>query len=647
MYIYAWLIFILPLVSFPLALFIGKYRRNVAGIIASSMIGLSLLLSIVTYFYVGANGTIYNSYHWFANIDFGIYVDNLTLIMLLMVSFVSLMIQLFSLYYMKDDPNRHVYFAETSLFTAGMLGLVESSNLVFFFLFWELVGLCSYLLIGFWFFKPNAASAAKKAFIVTRVGDLLLLIGMVLLYTTLSSSTLLTPGESPLSIPVLIGLATSPSTQAAFVSAIGPTNLGIITLLFLGGVAGKSSQFPLHVWIPDAMEGPATVSALIHAATMVTAGIYLVARIFPLYQVAPSYSLVVVAALGAFTALFSGILGVVMNDIKRILAYSTISQLGYMLAAMGLSGLIGSIGVSLGMYQLVVHAMFKALLFMSAGAIMIALMDLRSVKQMGGLWRRMPVTISLMFIGAITLAAIPPTAAFFSKDAIIAAAWEYFTLSNGNLLYLLPWIFLAVAAFLTAVYTFRMFFLVALGKPRSHLAEHAHDAPLIALIPLFFLAAFSLILGIFQGGFYNFIYPVYSALSPSSTIIYSAPGIIQYIPLILALFGILITYILYGTERWKHLDISRNALYRIVKEKFYLDYLYTRVIAERTVIPVSGSIAGVELSYNSGVEKFGRGSLSFGSFLRKMQNGLVENYFLVIILGMTLAFLVLIIGGVF
>ena len=645
MYIFAWLIFILPLISFPLALFIGKYRRNLAGIIASSLIGLSLVFSVLTYFDVEKNGIIYESFHWFSNINFGIYVDNLTLIMLLMVSFVSLMIQLFSIYYMKDDPNRHVYFAETSLFTAGMLGLVESSNLVFFFLFWELVGLCSYLLIGFWFFKPNAASAAKKAFIVTRVGDLLFLIGMAVLYTSLSGSTLLSPGQSPLSIPTIINLISSNS--ARFVSVVGSTNLGIITLLFLGGVAGKSSQFPLHVWIPDAMEGPATVSALIHAATMVTAGIYLVARVFPLYEVAPSYSLITVAILGAFTALFAGILGIVMNDIKRILAYSTISQLGYMLAAIGLSGIIGSIGVSLGMYHLIVHAMFKALLFMSAGAIMIALMDLRNVKEMGGLWRKMPVTVSLMFIGAITLAALPPTAAFFSKDAIIAGAWEYFSLSNGSIIYLLPWIFLTIGAFLTAIYTFRMFFLVALGKPRSHLAEHAKDAPLIALIPLFFLAALSLVLGLFQGGFYNFIYPVYRGIDPSSVITYSAPGIIQYIPLILALFGILITYVIYGTERWKHIDASKSWFYRVTKEKFYLDYLFTRLIAERTIIPVSGSIADVEYSYNAGIEKFGSKSLGFGSFLRKMQTGLVENYFLVIVLGMTLVFIVLIIGGAF
>jgi len=645
MYIFAWLIFILPLISFPLALFIGKYRRNLAGVIASSLIGLSLVFSVLTYFYVEKNGIIYESFHWFSNINFGIYVDNLTLIMLLMVSFVSLMIQLFSIYYMKDDPNRHVYFAETSLFTAGMLGLVESSNLVFFFLFWELVGLCSYLLIGFWFFKPNAASAAKKAFIVTRVGDLLFLIGMAVLYTSLSGSSLLSPGQSPLSIPTIINLISSNS--ARFVSVVGSTNLGIITLLFLGGVAGKSSQFPLHVWIPDAMEGPATVSALIHAATMVTAGIYLVARVFPLYEVAPSYSLITVAVLGAFTALFAGILGILMNDIKRILAYSTISQLGYMLAAIGLSGIIGSIGVSLGMYHLIVHAMFKALLFMSAGAIMIALMDLRNVKEMGGLWRKMPVTVSLMFIGVITLAALPPTAAFFSKDAIIAGAWEYFSLSNGSIIYLLPWIFLTIGAFLTAIYTFRMFFLVALGKPRSHLAEHAKDAPLIALIPLFFLAALSLVLGLFQGGFYNFIYQVYRGIDPSSVIIYSAPGIIQYIPLILALFGILITYVIYGTERWKHMDASKSWFYRVAKEKFYLDYLFTRIIAERTIIPVSGSIADVEYSYNAGIEKFGNKSLSFGSFLRKMQTGLVENYFLVIVLGMTLVFIVLIIGGAF
>ena len=333
MYWPGWFIFISPLIGFVLSYGIGRKRRNLAGIIASLSILGSLIASLVTFLQVQSSGAIYNHFQWFYNINAGIYIDHLSLVMAIMVSFVSLMIHLFALYYMKDDPNRHIYFAETALFTAGMLGLVVASNLVLFFLFWELVGLCSYLLIGFWFFKPNAASAAKKAFIVTRVGDLLFLVGMALLYESLTGFTGL-GSNSPLSIPFLI-------TNASAISAyVGKATLGIVAVLFLAGAAGKSSQFPLHVWIPDAMEGPTTVSALIHAATMVTAGVYLVARVFNLFYFSADFALYSVVILGSFTAIFAGIVGLFVNDIKRILAYSTISQIGYMLSAIGLGGLL-------------------------------------------------------------------------------------------------------------------------------------------------------------------------------------------------------------------------------------------------------------------------------------------------------------------
>ncbi|BAB60273.1 NADH dehydrogenase I chain I [Thermoplasma volcanium GSS1] len=319
MFVYGWMIFIAPLLGFVFSLVIGKFYRKWSGAVASFFIFLALVFAILSYFQV-LKGPIYNSYHWFYNIDYGIYIDNLAITMAIMVSFVSLMIHLFAIYYMKDDPNKHVYFAETSLFTAGMLGLVISSNLVLLFLFWELVGLCSYLLIGFWFFKPNATAAAKKAFIVTRVGDLSFIIGMSILYYSLVNVT-----GDPLSIPYLI------SHASLIASQIGKVRLGIIAIFILGAAIGKSAQFPLHVWIPDAMEGPTTVSALIHAATMVTAGVYLVARLYQVFLYAAPFAMYAVAIIGSFTALYAGILGLVVNDVKRILAYSTISQLGYRL----------------------------------------------------------------------------------------------------------------------------------------------------------------------------------------------------------------------------------------------------------------------------------------------------------------------------
>ena len=315
---YAWFIFLVPIIFAPVSAFAGWRRKVYGGIVASLAIAVSFILAVLVYFNISNTRVpIYQSFNWFGNIDAGIYIDHLAIIMALMVSFVSLMIHLFALYYMKDDPRQNIYFGETALFTGGMLGLILSSNLLEFFLFWELVGLCSYLLVGFWFFKPNAASAAKKAFIVTRVGDLLFIIGLAILYSLLTSINV----SSPLSIPYLI------SNAPAIAKEIGAQNLTIIGLLFLGGAAGKSAQFPLHVWIPDAMEGPTTVSALIHAATMVTAGVYLIARVLPLYSNATYIAPDAVLFVGAFTAMFAGTLGIVMNDLKRILAYSTISQI--------------------------------------------------------------------------------------------------------------------------------------------------------------------------------------------------------------------------------------------------------------------------------------------------------------------------------
>ena len=628
MYFAGWFIFLAPLIASPIALAAGRSRKVLAGAIASTSIAISLALSAYVYFTIG-NGTIYQSYSWFANLRYGIYIDHLALVMVIMVSFVSLMIHLFATYYMGKDPNKHVYFAETALFTSGMLGLILASNLVILFLFWELVGLCSYLLIGFWYFKPNAASAAKKAFIVTRVGDMSLLIGLAILYTSLSGAL---PGRDPLSIPYLIQNASAVATY------IGSDKLALITILIFGGAVGKSAQFPLHVWIPDAMEGPTTVSALIHAATMVTAGVYLVARVFPLFEFSAYYSLYVVAIIGAFTAIYSGTLSWVMNDIKRVLAYSTISQIGYMMAAIGIAGIIGYSGVPFGIYQLVVHAFFKALLFLSAGAILIALLDLRDIRKMGGLWRRMPWAVTLMFIGAITLAGIPPTAAFFSKGEIVDASWNYYVLSGYKIQDIFPWIFLAFGEFFTAFYTFRMFSMVALGKSRSYLAEHAKDPPWWAILPLIPLAILALIFGIFQGDFYSYIYPGYTS--------FTAPLAEESLVYVLIAIGALLGIYVGTGDRWKYLDRSRSRAYHVIKEKYYIDKLFTNLIAVRAILPLSASFSGFEARYNTANEKAGTGISRFGSILRKIQSGVVENYFILMIIVAAIVFLIVeIIGG--
>lgn len=623
----AWFIFLSPFLGFILILLFGNLNRHIPGIVSSLSILISFIISGIIFLTLKSS-VIYQSYAWFFSIRYGVYIDHLSIAMALMVSFVSLMIHIFASYYMKGDPNKRIYFAETSLFTAGMLGLVIASNLVFFFLFWELVGLCSYLLIGFWYFKPNATAAAKKAFIVTRVGDMLFLVGMALLYTYLAPIT-----SSPLSIPYLvtnIPVLVKDHVITAF-------QIGLVSVLFLGGAIGKSSQFPLHVWIPDAMEGPTTVSALIHAATMVTAGVYLVARIFPLFLSSSSFALYAVLIIGSFTAIYAGTLGIVMNDIKRVLAYSTISQLGYMMAALGIGALIGASAISLSIYQLMVHAFFKATLFLAAGAVLIALMDLRDIKKMGGLWRKMPITITLMLFAALTLSGIYPTAGFFSKGAIIAASYSYF-IHYYSFSSILPYLFLLFGEFFTALYTFRMFFLVSLGKPRSYLAEHARDPPYWALLPVGALAVLSLIFGIFQGSFYHYIESSYSAIS--------VPVLIQYLPLIIALLGILTAYLFFGTERWKTSKLEKRKIHRVLKNKYYLDVLFTNIIAERVIYPVSSAIGRFEARYNKGNESFGGGIIGIGSFFKKLQDGVLENYFVILVIGIAVLLLIVeILGG--
>ena len=619
-------IFILPLIAFPLEYLIGRYRLKYSGIFSSLMILGSLALVIYAYLYLLNHNYIYSHYTWFYNIDLGIYISHLTVIMAMMVAFMSLMINLFAMFYMKKDPRKNIYFSETSLFIGAMLGLVVSSNLVLFFLFWEIVGLCSYLLIGFWFFKPNAAAAAKKAFIVTRVGDLLFIIGMAVLYTKLV--TVAPAGISPLSIPYLIDNAKNISI------AIGPNVLALATILFLGGAVAKSAQFPLHVWLPDSMEGPTTVSALIHAATMVTAGVYLVARLFPLFYYASSYSLYAVVIIGAFTAFYAGILGIVVNDIKRVLAYSTISQLGYMMAAIGLGGVIGYSGVAFGMYHLVVHAVFKALLFMAAAVILITLMELRNMKDMGGLFRRMPATAILMLIGALTLAAIPPTAGYFSKGQIISGAYEYFV-NSGNII---PWLLLVFGEILTATYTFRMYFLVFLGKPRSKLAENAHDPKLIYLSPLIVLAFLSLTMGIIQKPFYKFI--------DASVFMYTPPLGIEMLPVVFSLIGIGIAYVIYRYNVNGHTSISKNPLYRVIKNKFYFDWLYTEIISERIILPISYIFGAGERKIDDGINATGRDISDLGSDFRKIETGNIPFYVAFLIVGMIVIFAIIEIIGV-
>ncbi len=608
--ILTFLIFGLPLAGFPFVIGVGFVKKNYSMYLGTSLIFISFLISLYVMFTYTVKGILVQySFNWLpslpAIIPLGVYADNLSMIMALMVSFVGFLIILFSVGYMKEDPNRHVFFGEMVLFTSSMLGLILASSLLMLFIFWELVGLCSYLLIGFWYYKPNAASAAKKAFIVTRVGDVFFIagIGAAILYS---------------------------SGGALSVAGLGSIHLmwqkTIVSLLLFGGAIGKSAQFPLHVWIPDAMEGPTTVSALIHAATMVTAGVYLIARTYTIFT---PVSLSVVLYIGVVTIILSGLIGLVVNDIKRILAYSTIGQIGYMVAALGLG--LGATSIGLSIYQLEAHAFFKALLFLAAGSILHAVMNVRDINKMGGLWKKMPITVTSMFVGALALSGFPGLAGFFSKDSIITASYG---------VSIFVWALLAIGGFLTTLYAFRMFFKVALGKPRSNAAEHAHESRWIMLIPIVILATFSVIFGIFQQGFYTFLNPA-SVVVPLGI----APlKLMDFIPVILMLLGMGLAYYVWGRNSTLPKTVANGAqdFYLLVKNKFYLDVFFTNVIAERGILGLSAVSDGFERRAIGGlVNLSGDVFENSGKILRKIQTGLARQYVLIILIGLILSLLLL------
>ena len=437
-----------------------------SAIVANDVIGQGMIIN-------------FNWYIWaqFSNVDIavGFLVDNLTVMMMLVVSFVSLMVHIYTIGYMQGDPGYQRFFAYIALFTFAMLMLVMANNFMQLFFGWEAVGLISYLLIGFWYKRPTAIYANLKAFLVNRVGDLgfLLGIGLVLAffgtldYAEIFKNTHLLQDVSSDALP--------PGWDAA---------TAICILLFIGAM-GKSAQFPLHVWLPDSMEGPTPISALIHAATMVTAGIFMVARMSPLFELSET-ALTMVLIVGAITAFFMGLLGLVQNDIKRVVAYSTLSQLGYMTAALGASA------YSAAIFHLFTHAFFKALLFLGAGSVIIAIHHEQDIRRMGGLWRLMPITYATAVIGSLALSGVPPFSGFFSKDIIIEAVGASALPGAG----IAHWALL-IGAFVTALYSFRLLMLVFHGNQRmdSHTAEHVKESPLVVIIPLVLLAIPSFAIG--------------------------------------------------------------------------------------------------------------------------------------------------------
>jgi NADH-quinone oxidoreductase subunit L len=603
-----WLVIALPLAGSLFLHFFGRYvREPLSGWLASAAIGGAFAIAVVAalpFLQGGEEATTIALWEWMPAIgaSFELLWDPLAALMTLVVTGVGTLIHVFAIGYMHGDERFHRFFTSLNLFAASMLTLVLAGNYAMLFLGWELVGLCSYLLIGFWFTRPTASAAAKKAFVVNRIGDFGFVIGLMLVFATfgtLSFGGVFERAGSELSS----GLAT----------AIG--------LLFLLGAAGKSAQIPLYVWLPDAMEGPTPVSALIHAATMVTAGVYVIARSAPIYELTP-FASTVVASVGALTAIWAASIALAQRDIKRVLAYSTISQLGFMFLAVGAAAYVA------GIFHLMTHAFFKALLFLGAGSVIHAMGDEQDMHKMGGLRRRMPVTAATMGIASLALAGIPPLAGFWSKDEILAAGF-----ARGGWYYFL-WVIGLITALLTAFYITRLWVLVFLGEPRWDGNASPRESPKVMTLPLIVLAVLSVV-----GGLANtpFRLTLEHFLEPSFELVHlqHAPddwmllGILAGLSILAALGGGAAGYLAYNRppERWRRFEESFEPLWGAWEQAYGVDDLYgTALVAPgRRLAEVSAFDFDARV-VDGAVNGVGRLVRDIGEWARPLQTGFVRNY---------------------
>ncbi|MGX9392421.1 NADH-quinone oxidoreductase subunit L [Nitrobacteraceae bacterium UC4446_H13] len=538
-----------------------------AEFITTALLFVAAALSWITFVNVGffKQDVLIHVLPWINSGDlqvaWSLRVDTLTAVMLVVVTTVSSLVHLYSVGYMDEDPYRPRFFAYLSLFTFAMLMLVTSDNLVQLFFGWEGVGLASYLLIGFWYQKPSANAAAIKAFVVNRVGDFGFSLGIFAVFMLIGSTDFDTI------------FAAAPGLTGKTINFLGwnVDALTITCLLLFMGAMGKSAQFLLHTWLPDAMEGPTPVSALIHAATMVTAGVFMVARLSPLFELAPNAQAFVML-IGGTTAFFAATIGLVQNDIKRIVAYSTCSQLGYMFVAMGAGA------YSVGMFHLFTHAFFKALLFLGSGSVIYAMHHEQDIRNMGGLWRKIPYTYATMVIGTLALTGFPLTAGYFSKDAIIESA---FVSHNPFAFY--GFLMTVVAACLTSFYSWRLIFKTFHGKPHDqHHYEAAHEAPLWMLVPLGVLAAGSLLAGLpfkdlFAGHGVDEFFRASLKMHPHILEeMHHIPAAIAYLPTIMMVIGLYVAWMFYIRRPYLPVELANQhgALYRFLLNKWYFDELY-------------------------------------------------------------------------
>ena len=607
-----WLIPLLPLLGTVVNALFGRALGSRAHWIAVPALGASFVVSCLVF------GRVWHGETWTGDLfpwviagpfrtALSAQVDHLSAVMLLVVTGVGFLIHVYSAGYMHGDPGYARFFTYLNLFVFSMVMLVLAGNFLVLYVFWEAVGLCSYLLIGFWYEKKSATDAGKKAFIVNRVGDLGFGLGVMLIWTTFGT----------LDYGAVFSRADASVSTATYTA---------IALLLFMGATGKSAQIPLFTWLPDAMEGPTPVSALIHAATMVTAGVYMVARCHKLFEMAP-LSLEVVAWIGGLTALLAATIGLAQTDIKRVLAYSTISQLGYMFAAVGVGA------YAAGIFHLVTHAFFKALLFLAAGSVIHGLHGEQDMRKMGGLAPRMLVTTVTFLIGAFALSGVPPLAGFFSKDEILASVFN----SGHQAL----WAILLIGAFLTAFYTFRVVFLTFFGNPRvpREVAHHVHESPRAMTMPLIVLAALTVVAGVVGipsehgTAFARFLAPVLPLHeAPHST---SLAFALLVLSSAVAVSGVVAAWVVYGRRpvRADRIGVATNPIHALVLNKYYVDELYDALIVKPLFALWRWCAAIDQHVIDGAVNGVARLVVDWAQGLRRIQTGYVMNYALSMLLG--------------
>lgn len=615
---YAWMVPLFPLLSFAVLLFFGQRWKKTAAYTGIICTFLAFAAAVAVWIDQLGGAVADVSYDWLSiggtTLKMGFTVHPLNAFMLVIVAFVSFLVHTYSKGYMAEDPRIGIFFAYLGLFTFSMLALVLSPNLLEFYIFWELVGVCSFLLIGFYYYKEEAKAAAKKAFIVTRIGDVALFIGIILLYWAVGSFNFHDIFNAVGSGKISAGMIT--------LTAI---------LIFIGAV-GKSGQFPLHTWLPDAMEGPTPVSALIHAATMVAAGVYLVATMYPLYLASPP-AMLTVAITGGFTAIFAASIGLVQKDIKRVLAYSTVSQLGYMMLALGVGGYVA------GVFHLMTHAFFKALLFLSAGSVIHAV-DTQNIEEMGGLWHKLRRTGLLFLAGSLAISGFPLLSGFFSKDEIFAA-----TLSGG---YWLLFILALIAAFFTAFYMFRLFFLVFWGEARAN-KDEVHESPTSMMFPMIVLGVCAVLGGYVNTTWFGEFLAGWLKTSPEHLGIHPSGGSwwLSALATAAAVGGIYLAWLIYGARKLSRDWLSAKVpfVYQMLFRKYWVDKFY-----RYTLIPLVSGTGYVLKAFDwlivDGLVQITAALVrGIGALVRKLQTGRVQTYGTVALLGFAVILAVIALAG--